>query len=216
MGISRNKFYLVTEFILLFYGVPLSLLWFGDILHPSTVLLPFLLLIFFLLRFRTGFHFGELLYWQISKTMLWKNLVILIATAVIIIGFVWIYSPEELFNLPKANVGLWLGLCAFYPPVSGFAQEVIFRTFIYRRYKSIFRHSHNYKLASAASFSFAHILYYHPISMIFSFALGIYLADQYLRTGSVLFTAVLHGILGIMAFSFGLGEYFWLDMKSHF
>jgi hypothetical protein len=29
---------------------------------------------------------------------------------------------------------------------------------------------------------------------------------------SVLFTSILHGILGDMVFTFGLGSYFWLDM----
>ena len=66
--------------------------------------------------------------------------------------------------------------------------------------------------ASALAFSFVHILYYSPLSMILTLAAGFYLAHIYAKTGSVLFTAILHGLLGNLVFTFGLGQYFWLDM----
>lgn len=40
----------------------------------------------------------------------------------------------------------------------------------------------------------------------------IFLAPVYERTGSVLFTSILHGIFGNIVFTIGLGEFFWLDM----
>jgi hypothetical protein len=48
--------------------------------------------------------------------------------------------------------------------------------------------------------------------MILTFIGGLYFAQVYRHTRSVLFTSVLHGIFGIMIFGVGLGQYFWLDM----
>ena len=70
-------------------------------------------------------------------------------------------------------------------------------------------------VASGISFSFVHILYYSPMSIILTLIGGIYLALVYQRTGSVLYTAILHGIFGILIFSVGLGEYFWLEMNDY-
>lgn len=46
----------------------------------------------------------------------------------------------------------------------------------------------------------------------FTFIGGVYLAGIYWQTRSVLFTTLLHGVLGIMVFGVGLGQYFWLDI----
>jgi membrane protease YdiL (CAAX protease family) len=67
-------------------------------------------------------------------------------------------------------------------------------------------------LASGITFSFLHIVYYDPVSIILTLIGGIYFARVYQETRSVLYSAVLHGVLGIVVFGAGLGRYFWLDM----
>jgi hypothetical protein len=67
-------------------------------------------------------------------------------------------------------------------------------------------------VASAVSFSFLHIVYYDPVSMILTLIGGLYFARNYQLTRSVLYTSVLHGVYGILIFAVGLGQYFWLDM----
>ena len=52
--------------------------------------------------------------------------------------------------------------------------------------------------------------------MILTLIGGIYLASTYNRTRSVLYSAILHAIMGMLVFSVGLGEFFWLDMYEHF
>ena len=70
----------------------------------------------------------------------------------------------------------------------------------------------HFVLASGISFSFLHIVYYDPVSMILTFVGGIYFAMVYQQTRSVLFSALMHGVTGMMVFAVGLGQYFWLDM----
>jgi membrane protease YdiL (CAAX protease family) len=126
---------------------------------------------------------------------------------------VWI--PDRLFNLPKGNPMIWLALSMFYPVFSAWPQEIIYRTYIFRRYENIFSRKWLMIAASGITFSFAHILYYHPISMILTLFGGLYLANVYERTRSVLYTAILHGILGMLVYTVGLGEYFWLEMNDY-
>ncbi len=55
----------------------------------------------------------------------------------------------------------------------------------------------------------------HPIMIILPvlvFIGGVYFARVYQQTRSVLFTSVLHGLMGIIIFGVGLGQYFWLDI----
>ena len=70
----------------------------------------------------------------------------------------------------------------------------------------------NFSLISGITFSFMHIVYYDPVSMILTFIGGLYFAQVYVWTRSVLFTIVLHGCLGVSVFAVGLGQDDWLDM----
>ena len=83
---------------------------------------------------------------------------------------------------------------------------------VFRRYNSLFKNKWILVLVSAMAFSFVHIVYYSPVSLILTLIAGLYLAYIYEKTGSVLFTSILHGLLGIIIFTVGLGQYFRLDM----
>ena len=120
--------------------------------------------------------------------------------------------PEHLFDLPRSRPWIYLALCLGYPIFSAFGQEVIYRTFLFRRYGERFGKGWITVLASGVSFSFLHIVYYDPVSMVLTLIGGLYFAQVYRETGSVLFTAVLHGVMGIIVFGVGLGRFFWLDM----
>jgi membrane protease YdiL (CAAX protease family) len=127
-------------------------------------------------------------------------------------GYVNLFERENLFNLPRANPWIYLAMCVFYPVFSAFGQEIIYRTFLFRRYQDLFRKEWLVMMASGLTFSFLHIVYYDPVSMILTFIGGLYFARVYMLTRSVLFTSVLHGLMGIIVFGVGLGQYFWLDI----
>ncbi|HKJ41258.1 MAG TPA: CPBP family intramembrane glutamic endopeptidase, partial [Sunxiuqinia sp.] len=103
----------------------------------------------------------------------------------------------------------------FYPIFSASTQEMIYRTFLFHRYEKLFGSGIPIIMASAVTFSFAHIFFFHPLSMILTFLLGIYLGYLYYQKRSVVFVALLHGLYGNMIFTVGLGEYFWLDMGKY-
>ena len=200
------------EFTLLFFGVPLVIYSDPAFIHPSMLILPLLLFIFLILRYTTDFRFSELVRLKVGKPDLLRNSAILLACMLLMLAYLVLFEPDRLFDLIKGNFVVWLILCIFYPVFSAYGQEIIYRTFLFKRYGRLFGSTRLTVIASAISFSFLHIVYYSPISIILTLIAGFYLARVYSRTQSVLFTAILHGILGIMVFTLGLGEYFWLDM----
>ena len=208
----KGKIYLAIEFVLLFFGIPTWIYLDQDFIHPSISILPVLVFIFILLRRNSDFKWSELIRWGVSRKMLYTNAILIVLAALLMLGYVFFFEPENLFNLPRANIWLYLGLCLFYPVFSAFGQEIIYRTFLSRRYSVILPRGWQFVLASALTFSFMHIVFYNPLAMILTFIGGIYFAVNYRITRSVLFTSILHGIFGIVMFGVGLGQYFWLDM----
>jgi membrane protease YdiL (CAAX protease family) len=209
---NTKKILHLLEFILLFFGIPLLIYFDRDFIHPSIIVFPALVFIVLLLKYTTNFRFRELFRWGIAKAVWVKNGLIMLVCLLLMLGYVFWFERENLFNLPRTRPLIYVLLCIFYPVFSAFGQEVIYRTFLYRRYMLLFPRVWQFILASGITFSFLHIVYYHPVSIIMTFFGGIYFAKVYLETRSVLFTSVLHGLMGIMVFGVGLGQYFWLDI----
>jgi uncharacterized protein len=202
----------VLEFVLLFLGIPLVIYFNRGLLHPSVIILPVLVFIFLILRNTTDFRFRELFRWGVPRSLVTRSLWIVLLCAVLMLGYVYLFERENLFNLPRKNPLIFVALCVFYPVFSAFGQEVIYRTFLFRRYSLLFRKPWQFILASGITFSYMHIVYYDPVSMILTLLGGLYFARMYLLTCSVLFSTVLHGVLGIIVFAVGLGQYFWIDI----
>ena len=208
----RKKIFVRMEFVLLFFGILLLIYFDKDFIHPSMIILPVLLFIFFVLRRTSNFQWRELFHWEISRPTLLKNGLILLVCTLLTLSYVYIFDRENLFNLPRANPWIYVAMCLFYPVFSAFGQEIIYRTFLYKRYSSIFPRGWQFVIASGITFSFLHVVYYDQVSMILTFIGGLYFARVYQLTRSVLFTSVLHGLFGIMIFGVGMGQYFWLDI----
>ena len=203
------------EFISLFFGIPLLIYYDSLLQHPSLILLPILagLILYFVLK--KDFNIHALVRFNVPRSIVWKNIGLVFLMGLFLFVFVYFYAPENLFNLPRENPQIYLMLILFYPLFSAYSQEVVYRTFLFTRYKTLFKSRKFLIAASGITFAFAHIVYYHPLSMLLTLFAGVYLAWVYKKTKSVLFTAILHSLLGIMVFTLGLGEYFWLNMERH-
>ena len=200
------------EFLLLFFGVPTLIFFDRNIIHPSSILLPILVALILYFRKQKDFKWHDLIRLDISRRMLWKQIVIQVITTALLLALVMICEPEQVFNLPKGNPTIWLALLFFYPIFSAYPQEVVYRMFLFRRYAPLFRKKWIIVLASGISFSFVHIVYFSWLSLILTFFAGLYLAWVYDKTKSVLLTSILHGLFGNLIFTVGLGHHFWLDM----
>ncbi|MBN1986915.1 MAG: CPBP family intramembrane metalloprotease [Prolixibacteraceae bacterium] len=212
---QKNKnIILATEFVVLFIGVPLFLFFEENIIHPSSVLLPILIALILYFKQQKDFHLRDLIRLNISKRTWLQQFFAVIVTGIFLLVFVLIFEPENLFNLPRRNPAIWLAMLGFYPVFSAYGQEVVYRKFLFMRYSGLFRKRWVLILASAVTFSFVHIVYFSVLSLVLTFFAGIYLAWLYSKTKSVLFTGIIHGILGFLIFTVGLGQHFWLDMMQ--
>jgi uncharacterized protein len=203
------------EFILLFFGIPFLIYSESMISHPSLVLMPVLACLLFYFILKKDFNLKSLIRFNVPRHIIWKNLGLVFLTGIFLTAFVYFYKPENLFNLPRENPSIWLMFFIAYPLFSAYSQEIVYRTFLFTRYDTLFTNRKALIIASGVTFAFAHIIYYHPLSMFLTLIAGIYLAWIYRKTKSVLFAAILHSLLGLLVFTVGLGEYFWLNMDSH-
>jgi membrane protease YdiL (CAAX protease family) len=204
---AAKKIWRALEFAVLFFGVPLLIYLDKDFIHPSIIILPVLVFIFLVLKRTTDFRWKELVAWGITRSTLLKHGMIILVCSLVMLAYMLLFEREHLFDLPRAHPLIYLAMCIFYPVVSAFGQEVIYRTYLFGKdWLTV--------LASGIAFSFLHIVYYDPVSILLTLIGGIYFAGVYRQTRSVLFTAVLHGIMGIVVFGVGLGRYFWLDMPA--
>ncbi len=209
---SGKKIRLGIEFVLLFFGIPTFLYFDSTLIHPGTLLVPVFLLLLIYFRRKKSIALRDFIRLNLSGKLIRNNVLVVLFAGFFLSVLVMLTEPEELFNLPRGNLLVWLAMCIFYPVFSAYIQEVVFRLFLFERYGSLFRKRLYIILASGISFSFVHIVYYSPISMILTLIAGLYLAWIYEKTKSVLFTAILHGAFGMLVFTVGLGHHFWLDM----
>ena len=212
---SKLKTFLYSlEFTVLFFGVPIFLVLEKSIIHPSSILLPVLIALILYFRKQKGFKSRDLVQMSVSKKEWLKQGTAMFIAAIFLMAYVLVFEPENLFNLPKGNLVIWVAMFFFYPIFSAYGQEVVYRKFLFMRYKPIFTNKWAMVLASGLAFSFVHIVYFSVLSLVLTFFAGIYLALVYNKTNSVLFTAILHGIMGFLIFTVGLGQHFWVDMMQ--
>ncbi len=104
---------------------------------------------------------------------------------------------------------LWCLVMLLYPLFSVVPQTLIYRAFIFKRYRSLFPRGRILILASAASFSWLHIVMRNPLAPLLTFPAGLLFAWRYSRTDSVLASAFEHALYGCLIFTVGLGVYFY-------
>lgn len=209
-----QKIWLVIELLLVFIGLPVLLVIQEHIIHPSIVVLPILSLLVLYLRRHPDFHLRDSLRPGMTPAVWLLHLAYVLAAFVALVCYTWLTEPHNLFNLPLRNPTVWLLFIVVYPLFSAFGQEVIFRVFLHLRYRPLLGDGWLFITVSAALFSFVHIVYFSPLSIILTFIAGLYLAWIYMRCRSVLSVAFLHGLLGNAAFTAGLGQHFWLDIAK--
>ncbi|GIM95775.1 CPBP family glutamic-type intramembrane protease [Paractinoplanes toevensis] len=131
------------------------------------------------------------------------------AVSALAVATVALFDRDHLFDLPRREPLLWLAIVIFYPLVSVYPQELLFRAFLLHRYAPAFGTGLGAAAASAAAFGFAHLLFGNVLAVVATIAGGWLFARRYQRTGSLLVVSVEHALYGITIFTAGLGQYFY-------
>ena len=196
--------YRLTEFFLIFILVPISFaLSFGIWIKMVIGITGFLYVIYVLLRvennkFKLREHINWTQFWQ--RTLI--KLIVIIAITTL---YMFVVDINMLFIVVKTKPSLWLMILFIYSFFSVYPQELIYRTFFFQRYESLFRSNLVFILVNAAVFSLAHIFFKSTLVMFLTFTGGILFALTFKKTKSTLLVSIEHAIYGCWLFTVGMG-----------
>ena len=202
---------LAFEFALLFVAVPLFL-WFerhrfGQMIVPTLVTLGIVFTIVLLLD--RDFDRRQLWNTRGLRLGVRRILRVLIPSTAVLAALTWIFEPELFFRFPRENTRVWIVVMLAYPLLSVYPQELIFRTYLFHRYRALFRTDRTRVAASAIAFALAHVFFANWIAPLLSLAGGWLFARTYARSRSTLQATIEHGLWGDVIFTVGLGWYFY-------
>ena len=144
-------------------------------------------------------------------TWLWGPLALALGVGTLLALAVYLVEPAHLFDFPRNSPWRWLLVMLLYPLLSVVPQELVFRTFFFHRYGRLFGSPWVTTVASAIAFSWAHIVLMNELAVVLTLLGGWLFARTYLRTRSLLATAVEHAAYGCLLFTVGLGRWFVTD-----
>ncbi len=122
-------------------------------------------------------------------------------------------SMGGLFHFPRSRTGLWLLVMVFYPVLSAYPQEIIYRAFFFHRYQGLFPRVGCMLLFSALSFCWLHAIFDNWLAPALTLPGGWLFAKAYEERKSLLAAGLEHAVYGCIVFSSGLGLYFYEGWK---
>lgn len=148
--------------------------------------------------------------WRREQLWTWLRgpLALALAAGTLLAVGVYLVEPRHLFDLPRHSPWRWLLVMLLYPTLSVVPQELVFRTFFFHRYGRLFESPWVTTVASAIAFAWAHIVLMNELAVLLTLIGGWLFARTYLRTRSLLATAVEHAAYGCLLFTVGLGRWF--------
>ena len=201
----QNISYKLTEFFIAFIIVPISFVLNYPVLFKMIIgCLGFLYVLFVLLRIeKNEFKIAKGLNWKLFwKQTLLKLLAVIVLTTI----YVWIFDKTNLFSVMLNKPLLWLAILFIYSVFSVYPQELIFRTFFFQRYETLFRSKTLLIFVNAIVFCLAHLFFRNTLVLVITFIGGLLFGLTFYKTKSTLFVTIEHAIYGCWLFTVGMGE----------
>ena len=148
--------------------------------------------------------------WRREQLWTWLRgpLALALAACTLLAVGLYLLEPRHLFELPRGAPWRWLLMMVLYPALSVVPQELVFRTYFFHRYGRLFGGPWAATAASALAFSWAHVVLLNSLAVVLTLLGGWLFARTYLRTRSLLATALEHAAYGCLLFTVGLGRWF--------
>jgi membrane protease YdiL (CAAX protease family) len=201
----QNSIYRSIELFCLFVVIPIGfVLEFPIWLKMTIGLFGFGYVVFVLLRIeKNQFKISDTLNWN----QFWKETLLkFIGIAIITTIYMWLFDSSNLYSVIRNKPMLWVVILFMYSLFSVYPQELIYRTFFFQRYQSLFKNESLFILVNAALFSLAHIFFKNTLVMLLTFLGGILFALTFRKTKSTFLVSIEHSIYGCWLFTVGMGE----------
>lgn len=199
-------YWLWLECLLVFAGIPL-LYWTG-LLSASWMSVPLIVVtvpaVLWLGR-REGF--SRQTFWvtdvvaerALLSLVLWRFAL----TASLLLAIAWWWIPEHWLDLPRQQPVLWLAFIVAYPLLSVYPQELLYRSFFYRRYAALIADRRVLVLLNALLFSWVHIVFNSVLALVYTFIGALYFSHTYLKGRSLRLVCLEHALYGSLLISIG-------------
>ncbi len=191
----------------LFWLLP-GLAWACDLRHEKRLAFAVIAVYCLVLMWRSRALRGAAL-WRIAPRDLRGMAVRVAAVAVACVVITWLLHPEWLFAFPRLRPQRWLMVMVLYPLLSALPQELVYRAFFFERYTPLLGNGWQLLTMNVLCFAWLHVMYDNPIAVLASLAGGCLLTWSYARSRSLLLVGIEHGLYGCIAFSVGLGRFFY-------
>jgi membrane protease YdiL (CAAX protease family) len=148
---------------------------------------------------------------KIKTTIKWKSfwistLLKFLFIVIVTVLYVWLTDKIQLFNVVKSKPLLWVVILFVYSIFSVYPQEIIYRTFFFKRYRSLIRNEYVFIFINALVFSLGHIFFSNFLVMILTFFGGLLFAFTFSKTKSTVLVSIEHAIYGCWLFTVGMGS----------
>lgn len=203
-----RQIFLLTEFAILYFGVPLLVLnqerWIKfSALWGFAAFALILLNRRYDVNWRKEWNFGAVRPGlpQVAKRAL-------IGSA-LLVGLLFWLVPERLLSFPLERPGFWAVVMLLYPLLSALPQELVYRSLLHHRYGPLFPNKCLMLAMAGATFGWAHILFRNEVAVLLCFAGGVMFSQTYLKHRSLALAWLEHSFYGCFIFTLGLGVYFY-------
>jgi len=137
----------------------------------------------------------------------WKSTGIkFLGIAIVTLLFVWFTDKESLFAVLLNKPKLWVLILLFYSLFSVYPQELLYRTFFFKRYKTLFKNEYVFIFINALLFSLAHLFFKNTLVLLLTFIGGVLFAFTFKKTKSTFLVSIEHSIYGCWLFTVGMGN----------
>lgn len=213
---DQRRWWLIGELGLLFVVAPILMRHAVYTYHVPLfyALPPVLIGIIAFLFFDSTFRLSRELRRGISWPTVRSILIVFATGAVIVAALVAITMPDRLFALAAERPGKWLKIMVLYPFTSVLAQEFVYRVFFFHRYGPLFPNRAVLIVVNGLVFGLGHALFRNWIAVGGTFLTGLLFAWRYERTRAFWAVWVEHVLWGWLAFTIGLGVYFFTGEKN--
>ncbi|SHE94504.1 CPBP family intramembrane glutamic endopeptidase [Streptoalloteichus hindustanus] len=205
----RRRLLLGVEYVALFFGAVSLYALLDRPGSPIPVLVLLAVVAVVYLRRQPAFDRRSLTRGAAVTTELRPMLLLWALASVAMAVVLAVASPERLLQLPREQPLLWGVIVVFYPLLSVYPQELIFRGFLFQRYAPLFGTGRAMVAASAGAFGFAHVIFGNWLSVVLTIVGGWLFATRYQRSQSLIAASVEHALYGVLVFTVGLGDFFY-------
>ncbi len=139
----------------------------------------------------------------------WQIFLLFAVCALGVAACMYFFARPLLFNFVRRDPAFWASLMLLYPVFSVYPQGIVYRAFLFQRYRALLPNRYVRIVASALAFSFVHIIFRNVIAVALTLAGGVIFAWRYSETDSLFTSALEHALYGCWMFTVGLGDFFY-------